>query len=456
MAITNATTSKVALMTDTVQEIMRTEVRPQFQRSAMEFNEFFSKQAESINSRGYQVPVYLEPESSHTWFPEAGVFPEAGTDKDRKMIAFITRYAKAFEWSGDMMAFDKPGSKALIRIKDRLKRLRTNIMVEFSQLFYGDGSGTKAVVAPNDGVTGHGAITGGAAGTLYGAVTFAAGRGFMTFGMDQLEVGSRINFVDPSTGNLRAKADGTTVFTVTAKSGSQATFDYIPDGTGGESTVAAGDLIVHNGSYNKAYHGLEYHIVQTTGKYQELYRTGHPTDATENYSQLKARVYNAQGAPLTFGLMNYIEEVAGYRLDDADNVNGEVKIITSATQYSKARQMGNNLTRYTAGETTLTLGFDKVRTALGGLWEKRRWCPEGNVYFIHKPSFVKVEAMPLDYVDNGNGGNMVLATTTLGGGRRDAYYGVIGWRGEFVGLEPRNNAAIINLELSGIRSFQNS
>lgn len=423
-----------ALMEATSQEIMRTEVRPQFQRSDMEFNEFLSKSASSTNVRGYQVPAYVQAEESNAWHAEGGDLPASGSDVDVKMTAVIARYAKAIEWTGDVAAFDKPGSKALVKIKDRLTRVMKNIRVEFSQLFYGDGSGAKGAVASTPA---------GGATTVTLATTFAASQ-FLHSGADQIGKGRRVQFCSPDGTTLRETGK---VFTVTAKTGSTITFT--PGLNAVSTDVVANDIIVDQGAAGLAFDGLQTHIVKTT-------LTDYQGKSRVTYPMLASRKYDASGAPLTFGLANYMEEASVFRLDEVESVSAECTIVTSATQYSKARQMGANLVQYQGGQTELTLGFDKVKTALGGLWRQRRWCPEANVYFIHKPSYIKVEAMPLDYIDNGNGGNRLLKpSSTAAGGFADAQIGFIGWKGQLVGLEPRNSAAMVDLELSGIRAHQN-
>lgn len=431
-----ATQYTTTLMAAISQEILRTDIRPQFQRAHPEFS--LMKQVtdtSGINSRGYQVPVYLEPESSQVWGAEGFTHPAGSTDTDRKMTALIARYAKGFEFSGDMLAFDKPSARQLLKIKDRFQRLKKNIFVEWSKLFYGDGSGVLGVVD-----TGQGAVVTGASGSVYLSTTVAASSAypFATFGAALLTKGMSVDVLDTTLATNRGTA------TVDAKlTSSRVTLSTVPAGT------VNTDVLVPSGSAGYAFKGLAHHIVATTGSYQGLTRTG----GSENFPQLKARVYDNSALPLTYGLMNFMEEIATFRADpeNLDSVNTENVIMTSTCQYSKARQMGANLVRYMGGDTTLTQGFDKVKTAQGGLWKEFTWCPEHAVYFVHKPDFVLINAQELDFTNYGNNGDMVWSTTTSGGGRRDAAYGSISWKGQFVGLEPRNQGAIVNLEMTGPR-----
>lgn len=422
-----ATQYTTGLMADVVKEIIKEDILPGFQRSHREFS--LLKQVNDtsgMNSRGYQIPVYVEPETSRVWGAEGYTHPEGSSDVDIKMTALIARYSKAFEFSGDMLAFDKPGSKSLLRIKDRFKRLKTNIFVEFSQLFYGDGSGVLGVVVSNTGT----------AVTLSSTVAQAVGYTFATFGTELLEKGLVVDLYD----NTRTTLRGTyTISSIT--SGTVAVFSADPTGDG----ITAEDVIVAADSSGYAFKGLHQHNVLTTGTYQDKSRSTYP--------QLKPRSNDMSGAPLSWGLMNFMEETATFRLDpeDVDNVNGSVKIITSMCQLSKVRQMGANQVQYQGGETTLTLGFNKVKTALGGMWEAFDWCPEHAVYFVHVPSLLLVNAQPLDYTNYGSNGDMVWATTTSGGGRRDAAYGSISWKGQLIGLDPRKQGAMHNLSMDGPR-----
>lgn len=423
-----ATQYTTTLMTDIVKEIIREDILPGFQRSHREFS--LLKQindSSGMNSRGYQIPVYIEPETSRIWGAEGYTHPEGSTDADIKMTALIARYSKAFEFSGDMLAFDKPGSKSLLRIKERFKRLKTNIFVEFSQLFYGDGSGVLAVLASTPVST---------TLTLSDTVAEAVGYTFATFGAELLEK----NLVVDIYNNDRTILRGTYTISSIA-SGTTVVVSGDPAGDG----VVDNDVIVAADSSGYAFKGLHEHAVLTSGIYQNKDRATYP--------QLKPRSNDMSGQPLSWGLMNFMEETATFRLDpeDVDSVNGSCKIMTSMCQLSKVRQMGANQVQYQGGETTLTLGFNKVKTALGGMWEAFDWCPEHVVYFIHQPSLLLVNAQELDYTNYGSNGDMVWATTTSGGGRRDAAYGSISWKGQLIGLDPRKQGAMHNLSMDGPR-----
>lgn len=424
-----ATQYTTSLMSSIAKEIVRNDIRPTFQQNHEEFGMLKSVTDPSgINGRGYKIPVYLRPETSQVWGAEGFTHPEGSTDVDSHMLAYIARYAKGFEFSGDMLAFDKMSSQHMLKIKDRFRRLKKNIFVEFSKLFYGDGSGVLGVVTAADATT----------VTLANTVADADAYPWATFGTGLLEKGQIVDIYDNDETTFRGTftVDALTSGTVfTAASGEN------PTGSG----VVDGDIVVPENSLNAAYTGIHAHCVQTTGDYQALSRTTYP--------QLAPRVSDQNAQPLSWGLMYFMEEISVFRLDadDVNSINKEVVIMTSQCQISKARMIGVNQVRFQSENGDFMPGFKGVGSALGGSWKEFTWCPEHAVYYVHKPSLLLINAQELDFTNYGSNGDMVWATTTSGGGRRDAAYGSISWKGQLIGIDPRKQGAMIDLEMSGPR-----
>ena len=426
-----ATQYTTSLMASIAKELLRTDIRPAFQQNHEEFS--LLKQlsdSSGINGRGYKFSLYTAPEVSQVWGAEGFTHPEGSTDTHIQMVSYITRYAKAFEFSGDMLAFDKMSSGHLLKIKDRFRRLKKNIFVEFSKLFYGDGSGTLGVVV-SDGASLINVST---------TVSEAATKIFATFGTELFEVGQMVDVVSTA-GVVRGTYEITAITDYN-------TLAVTPSPAG---LLTAGDLIVPADSYNAAFEGIDSHCVNTANTdYQGLSQVTYP--------QIRPRVSDQNGAPLSWGLMYFMEETAVFRLDadDVESVNKEVVIMTSQCQISKARMIGVNQVRFQSENGNFTPGFKSVGSTLGSMWKEFTWCPEHEVIYLHKPSLLLINAQELDFTNFGNNGDMVWATTTSGGGRRDAAYGSLSWKGQLIGLDPRKQGAIVDLEMSGPRRYSYS
>jgi hypothetical protein len=439
-----------------MEEVIRSEVRPQVQRDvSILFNMFQGLGEEEVSPRGTWLPIGVGYNESNAWMVEGGDLPVPGTDIQKRMRVDYVRYAKGFEFTGDFLYLQKSKANLMRGLQKRFQAYTDDIKVEMGQQLWLDGTGKKGVVA-NNAIAGSLASAGVVAGTgTPGAAVATGANGWVrlgvmpdegwTYGAQQVGERMRMNITSPAGTVRQGTGAGTAgnrslciVSSVNQATG-QVFFDQVP------TDAAIGDLLVFEGSYGNAITGMEKHIANDAGTYQGLSRATYP--------QLQSIVYDAANAPLTYGLMVFISNAAVFRRDNASNDPGQAMVVTSPNQYSVAESYFEGRKRATNDEDTLRVGMENL-VVRGVPWRQDRWCQEDSAWFIQKRAFIRLELKELGMIDD-DGRTLRMKTSTTGGLRKWAVSGWFGWMGNLGGLEPRASARIKRLDVTaGIRGYQ--
>jgi hypothetical protein len=234
----------------------------------------------TTNSRGAYFIAELEPNPSNSSYAEGGRYAFANYPVSKRFRVFYTRYSRARgfttdEWnairSGEVSVITQSMSKITMQESAEMAR-------ELERQSWGDGSGILAVATANTGAV---VTFGGEAGSY-----FILNRG-------------RYNWV--STAGVVRVNGGSSPFASTAVSKNpatqQVTFDALP------SDFANTDRLVWEGMYQRAIHGVAFHVNNDTGMYQGQSRALHPN--------LRATIQDAAIAtvpqPLTTALLDNLE-----------------------------------------------------------------------------------------------------------------------------------------------------
>lgn len=447
-------TLDTSYLVDTMEEVVRSEVRDQFQLDvSVLWNIFQSLGEEEISARGTFIPIGLDFNTSNAWLPvgsgEGGDLPVPDVDVQKRMRVDYSVYAKGFEMTGVWMRLQKSKRNIARGISNKFRAYTEDIKVEIGQQLWLDGSGKKAVTA-NNAISGSLATAGVIAGTGTPGAAIATGAngwvrcGIMpdegwTLGASQIYPRMRMNIVS-SAGVVRAAGGGSLMIVASVdNANAKVVFDQVP------TDAAIGDYLVYEGSYGNAIVGMQKHVDNAATNYQALSRS--------TYKQLTSIVYDAANTPLTYGLMTLISRVAVFRRDNRMNDPGQGMVVTSPTQIAIAESFFHGLKRATNDETTFRVGMEKLVVA-GVPWEWDAWCQEDEVYFLQKQSFIKLMLMDIGLIDD-DGKTMRMKISTTGGLRKWAVSGWFGFIGQLAGLEPRANAKIKRLDVtaSGVRRY---
>lgn len=425
------------VMTATLAELVDKDVRPQFQRSHIMFNKFLQTTGKEINERGRFRPVYLRPSTGGAPAPEGFAMPLPTNPTEAQFKVVYTTYYWPFAFTAQSLAQMEQGS-SYKKVKDRMREHRENMQVDLNQHFYYDGTGKKAVVD-----TANGAIN-QATSTFYCATDPAAG---YTFGNKHLRVGMKVSF---HSGSAYRQNGGSTTFVSTISSlgtdGLSVTCDDIP------SDLADGDLVVpagldtSTGTYNRFFTGLESHV-GTSGTYQNLSRSTYP--------ELKAIVEDMNGAPLGYGTFSLLNDAVLFRRDAGKETSSMDLVILGPGQWNRRHAMFNSFKRASMQDDTLRMGAKKMTDETGFEVTVDPHCPEDTVYRLRPQDFETVTLAPLDFVDTGNANNMILQNATAFDGTTGHKHAYSGWLYTWfntVGLEPRNQIRIHDLELPALRA----
>src|SRR5262245_17808736 len=310
------------------------EVQKQFEESKQLFNRFLRGKAKKINNRGYRIANYGRPSGSDGYFGEAGALPATDNPQFYEMRVYPTRYATGFDFSGDVIDNITEGDPdALIdAITDIIELSADTAKKTLDYQVAGKSNGEAAIVAsvsaPN--------------------VTMSAVVSGSPWGVVKIKEGARLQFIDPVAGTVR---NGTT--SVVQEGGVNRSTNVVTFDTVG-GAVAPGDLVVFEGSYNRAPHGLFDLINNDTGLMQGQSRA--------NRQDLRSVVVDNGGALINVAVLVQLMLSLRFRTEE----QGGFTLFSGPTQKAGFMSNAYNLERFQGGGGVLRMDFDDAKFGKGG------------------------------------------------------------------------------------------
>lgn len=411
-----------------LKESVLPEVKTQFQEKKQLYSWIMMGQGEEITSKGCGIPAYVRPSASNGWRSEKDLFPTPVSDEDIRMRVRYTRYRRAFEISGDaFLHMDKPEN--LVKgLATRIARHTNSAMKEINQQLYGNGSGEVATVASGGVDQGNNRLT--------FATTTAGGS---THGARKVLVNGRYNLVDPATGTIRVNG-GSSAFVLTAVSrdvpNARVTFDDVP------SDAAAADILVYDGSYNKALRGLKYHVNDDSGIYQTISRG--------DYEVLRAVVIPGGGNQITIALMSKLDHEMLYRHENDDD--GDMVYLMSPAQRYAYELLGHSIRDIDGVQERKYDGGFKEVSYNGKPFVIDVDCDHDKIYKLRKNTLKKFELREFGVIENeGKVLWDVPAFDNTGTGTHvDAWRIYFGMEADLGCDMPSGNGVINNLSILGL------
>jgi hypothetical protein len=195
-----------------------------------------------------------------------------------------------------------------------------------------------------------------------------------------------------------------------------------------------------------AFHGLGYHITTpTTDEWQEL-------DPSED-PEIRSITKDANGADLTLGMANFIEDIVLFRRQDLPKGGADKSLIVCPIgQKSRLKHYLNSYRQADMSATVLKTGGQEVENQWGNRWEEDPLCPDTRIFHLYEPSFSMLTlGKGLGFADTKTRDNMILRHSTETGADVDGVFD--GWfelHLEFISREPGMQAMIHNLGVSKI------
>lgn len=433
MSQANFTFEGVDLRDGALQKITEKRVWPQIQHGHFMWNKFGQKRGVEVNSRKREIVHRLFDGQVPTFLPELTALPATRPESEVRSEFSFTKMLRGISFSPEAMEQMKQPS-SLLSISGRLESYGQLVKSELARGFYGDGSGAVAVLADSGTITGTGPYvvhltddndTFGGAGSR-GVADIKVGSDYDLF-LDDDSIQATVLVTDI----LSA-----TSFECTVTAGSLAAGDLtgivVPPGTR-EATTGT--------SY--AFHGLAYHTPgAATGEWQG-------TDPS-SVVQLRSVIKDMEGAGLTIGFVNYLEDaVRQRRADDPNGMMDKTLILSGVGQHAKLKAYLNSYRRADMGETVLKTGGREVENQLGNRWTVDIHCPDSRVYNVWEDDFAMAVLKELSYVDNGSGGKFVLRPDGTGK-YLHVYDAWLTMMFEFVGHNPFKQAVLLNIGVDDI------
>lgn len=401
-------------------EIVDSEIAKVFEEEAILWNLIDKGESKYTNSRGVRLVTHVEPNPGMSWYQEGGALPVGGTSRKVDMRVFYTRFAISGTLTGD--AIDTTSHDSMLEgLSSRIKEDTTTGIKEFSQQLYEDGKGIKATIS---------AVTTGAAGT--------ATAGTDAYGSRRILKGGLYNFYS-SAGVQRTAGVSTSTVTANNIGTGVITFDSVPT-----DASASSDVIVYAGSYNKAIHGLPYHVNDDTGLYQGQSRATYP--------KLKAVVIDASSADLSVSLLDKLEMRTLYRTGASVSTD-DFLMISSPTQVHAYKSLGYNLKRFMANDK-FDGGYKTVEHN-GHAWLMDIDCSDKDIYFLRTKTWAKYQVRPFGLLrEDGKVLHMIPNVTSTSSNantsfaERYTYY--IGGKCDIGCKMPQMNARLKNLSTTNL------
>lgn len=411
MATFNATDISAAL-----REHVNPTLQEQYELQTTLLNEW-GDSGEPINERGTRISSRVFRNPSFGWFGEAGAFATPGKETYIEMKVFVTRCSQGFEFSGDFLQQINDPENLIRGLTQQLSSFTGTAKKKINQALYGDNTGELAVVLTNDSTT-----------QVTFSKTLANGS---LFGVRKLDPNGSYKFYSSSGTERTTGNSGTSLLASKVESTAVGTFDSTSNVP---TDVAATDIIVHAGSYNKAVTGLKKHVNNDTGVYQLQSRSTYP--------QLKADSDDAAGDTITTARLNKMKGRIRYRIPDESAMN--VKLLSAPAQYDLYSRIGHNFIRFNrdgGGPAVFRQDFEKVQHG-NSEWMVDVDCDEDRIYGLNMQYFKKFVLMPFGTYDLDN---MTMRMYFSNGAGSDKYTGWQGMKFNIGNERPNSNFVIKSL-----------
>lgn len=415
-------------------ELVDPNIQKVFNESDVLYNRFGRGSASDVNNRGVRLVSYVRPNPQQGYYDEGGLLVEGGTTRRIQMNVKYVRYNRSVILTRDAIENTKAHS-LLNALRSHMETEAKSAITEFNRQLYGSGTCALATVAD---------VTNAATGRI----VFSAPTGvqwLLNEGVYDIISSGGTNkgtiFLVPGTisrTNLRAD------FSLTVGATSA--------GDISSTSIAATDILVWKGSYNKGFKGLGYHVNNDTGAYQSP-GAGFPSITRAAYPELKATVIDASSAALSTSLMQRTLTSTLFKVDGG--VRRGTKgffILSNPGQCDAYRNLGYDLRRITDNEGTLDLGVGYQRMSFNGIeWLADTDCPGDTMYFLRSDTIKRYELYPLKMLEFGGQTLMPVPGFTSGSG---AYYDrftfYMGAMFDYGSTEPNANAKIVNLSTTNL------
>jgi hypothetical protein len=442
MSQTNYTFEGTDLRDGAMQKVTEKRVWPQIQHGHFMWKRFGQKRGPSdVNIRKREIVHRLYDGQVPTFRPELTSLPRTIPEKEIRSEYTFTKMLRGVSFSPEAMEQMKQPS-SLMGMAERLESYGDLIRSELARAFYGDQSAAVAVLDSAANVSASGStrtIT-----VLKNSDTYG---GVGSRGVADLKIGSDYDVIETATYTVQAvirvltKASSTT-FTATLLSGTLAdatpyTGIIVPPGSRANGS---------NTSYAPA--GIAYHVTTATSN---PWQTLDLTDDT--YQELRSTTKDLDGAGLTIGYVNYLEDAVRIRRAGMENGGMDKTLIVSGVgQHAKLKAYLQSFKRADWSETVLKTGARDVENQLGNRWEVDIQCPDSRVYNLWEDDFAMAVLKELSYVDTGGGSKFVLrpdgnSTTPSYTHVYDAWLWMLY---QFVGRNPFKQAALVDIGVDDI------
>lgn len=395
-----------------LRQLVKDDVAKLFEQEAPLYNAIKrNTSSDFVNGKGFRIPVYMNPPTGHTWFSEGGSFEVPGSFELKDMYVFPTAYALPMEFTGRFIRNFQDSSAMIKWLSGVLKLYTETAIKEIEEQLPGDGSGIKAVVAST--------ATPSFTGTTAAAATFG-----QTKGTRWLRKGAIYDVIDPAAGTSRGDVviltEGPTTVVTTAA---------LPGGT------TAGDYIVHNNGYQKAFRGLAHLINNGTDVLQLLSRADYP--------YLKSPVTDLAGATIGPASISKTKALLQYRSGNAEG-SKSLTAVLSFGQYDILRRQGYNLRRFM--NTDVVQGVASSYTDGDTTFLPNVTVDEDRCYLLDLSDIERYVEMDLGlYNLDGQTIRMNPGTNSVGS---DKYYAAIGLSMNLGIQSPKNHALIKRAAIS--------
>ena len=379
------------------------------------FRAFMDGKTERTNIRGRRFAITVRPNASYGSIAEGGPLPIAGQPLEVEAKVYYLNQFKTYEINKEVL--DQDDDMAMVSLARHPIESTTETFMEDQELWcFGTGNGSLGVVSDVTNIGTFKIVFGG------------------DYGSENIRINSRLNFY--SSGNSQRTGGSVSVATVLANDvdTGEVTFDAVPTNT------VATDYATYENSQGNAFHGLPYHIADTTTTWLGLSPSTYPT--------LKSTVHDANSNPLTPGMIDLVQAKTRKRGGVNTPLNDFALIMHPAQEYSY-RALGyepgvvqQQVMVDGSGKRTLDLGFTNVmhngmrfrlsaKCARSDIWGIRfsDWAVE----FLKKPGLYEDAHGERMWQKSGNGTPY------------DATQGAVHWRGDLVCKRRERQFRIKNL-----------
>lgn len=391
--------------------------------------------AEEINQRGGRLPVETRRQGSFQGGSENQSMPATVNGE----YLFWTPSLKAAYSTGGFSGFAHWQTNAET-VEGRANKLKLGGMLGekvashldsfkfyLEQCTFRDGKGKLA-----DAIT---ARTTGAGGTATIDPTAAPAN----WPIDDIPIGSRVNFYNPATGLARTTGAAVSVVTGINETTQVVTFDNVP------TDAVAGDFMAWEGSWDLLPNGLAGMIQDQNVPFQGI-------TLTNNYPNLKGNLYNA-GAAFDIGFVNRMQTRSKKRLG-VDRPRNDYLVITHPKQVDSYRNRGYALNTIIQGnsnrnENTLDLGYSKVEISGMSVYESNS-CGERDVFGMRLSSFRRYSLFEPNLLPLGDGESQYLLPVPGTATYKHQYQFYFAFYGNLLCTQPAANFRIYNLDKSNL------